>query len=104
MGGEIGGEQGAAPVAHGGEHRQHNAHGAAAEAGQVMDGRHLGRLFHGGHSFGITSVTAHYSPFSPLLQLTFSQFNAKLKKVPPCGYDGIGRRAGFRCCHLSERF
>ena len=21
-----------------------------------------------------------------------------------CGYGGIGRRAGFRCCHLSEEF
>ena len=48
VGREIGGEHGLAPAAHGGQDGQNDGSGAAAEAGQVVDGGHLGGASHMG--------------------------------------------------------
>ena len=44
---------------------------------------------------------------SPLTSRKFSRYNIHRDSISDavfCGYGGIGRRARFRCCHLSEGF
>lgn len=39
----------------------------------------------------------------PLVE-SFCKNSGEVSAAHICGYDEIGKHAGFRCCHLSEEF
>ena len=92
VGGEDRGGQGTALGAHDGEDRQDHREGAAAQAGQILDGGYLGCAIHDIPPMrppvpsGVTRHSrSHDTTFCPQAQLTFSALNGRIKPMfRPC--------------------
>ena len=71
VGGEIGGEHGAALAAHGGQNRQHHGSGAASEAGKILNCGNPWCAFHAASPLR-SGFPLYYNCPDARVQLTFS--------------------------------